>query len=346
MGTGAIDFNHELLCGFPCPVCSVEPRVVSLLEAERERSLIMRERDVLSNLVALLTPYLSSRLGCQPNGRPKSQFAGLPLGCEIPSETTQLVAGLAQILIKDSPRKELRQQWTTTRSLALLGHSGVRLWMRAPHSCSEPSAASSSFLSSGLPVFVCNEFRCLECGALFPVATVGKQAYPAARLNRLRSLLDGLEAPLGRVSDKTKCEALAKRVFQETLQLIPAAVSTDGCLSIAVWQVLQTAARAAHALSRLQTEAKASAEFAFAAGTCLCAGVRLLLQRLPVGLALQEVCTQIYKAALLYGRAGDFTQAKELLRAALKATQDSCGLHSVSLCCMKDYLQWMELPHV
>lgn len=279
-----------------------------------------------------------------------AQSQGTSIYREMPAEATRLVMALSKLLIVDLARDRARQRWTTTGTVALLGHSCVRLWSVAADHCSEASAVIPSFLSIPVPLFECNEFRCLHCDSLFPAAAI-EEEMPViqSRLDRLRSTLGGLVTPSARISDKKRWESLTT-VVQGIMQTIPYAVAASGCLSAQVWQVLQAAARASHAKAditrRLNGDASASMESACIAATCLSAGVHLLLQRLPLGAAQPEIYAHMYKAALLHGRAGDLMQAKQLLVAALRATQHSCGPYSVIHFSVKEYLEWLEQEHL
>ncbi|KAL8439094.1 hypothetical protein Efla_003141 [Eimeria flavescens] len=344
-----IAFSHELLCGVPCPVCTSLPQFRRLLKVLQEGDASRLEEDALRG-VALqvartflhLPDKAISPTQQEKHPHPQLQAVGPSIYASLPAETRQLVASFSQLASLEQFNRQPQRTWTTTQTLALLGHSGMALW--APAGCipCESSAAIPSFLETGKRLFEYTEYRCLHCSFLFPAAAIQNAASALeAQLDRMRSVISEQLTPSRPLSEQQR-RALLSGSLEKLMQMIPSTVVVGGLLSTSVWRALQMAARTAHAAARLQEDAEASAKAAHAAASLLTAGVQLLMQTLSLGATQPEVCAHIYKAALLYGRAGDVPQATRLLNVALKATLASGGPHSVTHCSVKDYLQWIQ----
>ncbi|CDJ27955.1 uncharacterized protein EMH_0036370 [Eimeria mitis] len=264
----------------------------------------------------------------------------------MPTKTLEFVTAFSELLLPVLKNGEGPQRWTSTQILALLGHSCAPLWATTPKAFPDSSAGISSFLGNRIPVYVFSELRCLNCNSHFPAGALERNREAIqAQLDRKQNALRSLVSPSLHATQTQRVELLTE-VLNDILQAIPQAVAVSGCLSTDVWQALQSAARAAHAqaevMRQVHTDSIRSFESVGLAATCMSAGIYVLLHRLPLGLSQPEVCAQMYKAAVLLGQVGGRSQAKQVLRAAIKATLNSCGPHSVSQSSMKEYLRWLE----
>ncbi|KAL8269905.1 hypothetical protein Esti_006169 [Eimeria stiedai] len=344
--------EHEFLYGVPCPICTAMPRFQQLLGFAQQADAETSKRVMLSRTIGLMRNLfkpVAERLitcGCgEQQQDPPEEDMEVSVYLRLSTKTTQLVTSLAQLTSTEELSGQRGRQRTTKEALALLGHSCMALWSHAPSSFFKSPPVIPSFLISKQPLYVCNEFQCIQCGFLLPAEAPEKarRAFQS-RLDQLRSVLSRIPVP-SPIVDHQESYGRLKKALQEIVQTIPSAVTAGGLLSVLVWQALQAAARTAYLVARHGADAKMSASSARSAATCLLAGVNLLSQRFPLGSAQPELCAHMYKAALLCGQAGDFTEAERLVTAALKYTASSCGPLSVIHCSIQDLQRWMQLEH-
>ncbi|KAL8451484.1 hypothetical protein Emag_002706 [Eimeria magna] len=349
---GTIAFEHEFFDGVPCPICTAIPRFQQLLGFTQQLDAEASGRDMLSRTIGLMRDLLAASQessitsSCRQHQQ-SSPFENLKTSIylRLSDKTTQLVASLGQPAFTEQLSNQQGRQQTTAKALALLGHSCMALWSHAPPSCSKASPIISCFLSTKQPLFVCNEFQCIECGSLLPAEACEKARHALQRrLDQLRRVVCRISAPSPMIDHLERYAKLTK-ALQETVQTIPSAVTAGGLFSVFVWQALQAAARTAYLLARHSAGDVMTASSARSAAACLLAGVNILIQRFPLGSAQPELYGYMYKAALLCGQAGDAKNAGRLATAALKYTASSWGLLSVIHSSIQDLQRWMQLEH-
>ena len=348
---GFIAFRLELLCGSPCPVCTSFPQVERLLQETPGSGVKPSERDALGEVLALFVSCLGRpvRGWTMPKGRKQKQVGTYTPEASVffkwPANITEFVMSLSKLLHSALKGGEPRQRWTSTRTLALLGHSCVRLWSYSTSNSPE-TVLIPSFLRSRRQLYICNKLRCLKCTSVFPVAAIERDR-EAIRIvhNDARVILGDLLRPSKGIREEDRYDRLAE-LLRNVINGIPRVVAATGSLSISVWQALQIASRAAHAHAEAARQVRGKEScVTYSTGmavSCLSAGVYILLKRLPLGLAQPEVSAHTYKAALMHGRMGNLWEAKQLLEATLEATVSSFGPHSVSQNSVKEYLQLFE----
>ncbi|KAL8450805.1 hypothetical protein Emed_002262 [Eimeria media] len=348
--TGAIAFDHELFDGVPCPICTAMPRFQQLVGSTQQSDAEASGGDVLSRTVDLMRDILApdKESSVRSSRRQQQQDSpvedlGTSIYLRLSEKTTKLVASLGQPAFTEPLSNQQGLQQTTTKALALLGHSCMALWSHAPSSCFKASPIISSFLSTKQPLFVCKEFQCIHCGSLLPAEAPEKarRAFQR-RIDQLRSLVSRISSP-SRMVDHLESYAKLTRALQETVNAVPSAVTAGGLFSVFVWQALQAAARTAYLLARQSPDEMKSANSARSAAACLLAGVNVLIKRFPLGSAQPELYGHMYKAALLCGHAGDAANAERLATAALKFTASSCGPLSVIHSSLQDLQRWIQL---
>ncbi|KAL8431372.1 hypothetical protein ACSSS7_005310 [Eimeria intestinalis] len=346
---GTIAFEHEFFYGIPCPICTAMPRSQQLLGCPEQSDAEASGEDMLSRAVGLMRDLLtpaqegSTTPGCrqQQQDSPVEETRS-SIYLRLPAKTMQLVTSLAHPAFREHLSSEQGRHRTTTKALALLGHSCMALWSHACSPCFKASPIVPSFLSTKQPLYVCDEFQCIHCGFLLPAKAFEKarRAFQSG-LDRLRSALSRIPAPSPIGDHQESCA----RALEEIVQTIPSAVAAGGLFSVFVWQALQAAARTAYLLGCHSADAGKPASSARSAAACLLAGVNVLVQRFPLGSAQPELYTHMYKAALLCNQAGDAAQAERLATSALKYTASSCGPLSVIHSSIQDLQRSMQLDH-
>lgn len=340
-------FGREILCGLPCLRCTSLSQMRQLLEKSPGRRVDTSKGDTLHVLVSLLKrthrAFLMKESAATSQQQPpkNTEVEVVSFYDEWPSETKQFIFMISELLNSILPR--YGEEWRTyTQTAAILGHSLVELW-----AFKHRTFTISSFLSNSEPLFTFKAFHCVHCRLDFPADAIeerrlmvqlsldGKKIDAHEQLHSLQSSHEMA------ISSKIK---LLNKSAKEAEDIITGAVSSCGVFSNQVWQALQLAARLHSERDKLSRKLRGDEgkQSEMRAIRCMQAGLSLSLVTCSLGLAQNEIFTQLFRVALMQAMCDERKKAKELAERTLDAGHHLFGPYSVNKFFAEQYLRCLQ----